>query len=133
VKAATALSLVGRYSRLTKEIKSLRQQIGEHLDRCPGLDGKRLEVDEYGCHIHQRDWDSKNRDKSTHLWGWYQPETTDDGIDYSEPRQVWQQIGVLEAEECPHCYAAHLAVQRRKAARRELGSVKAAMTREGAK
>lgn len=129
---STALNLVGRYSRLTSEIKLLRQQIGDHLEKCPGLDGKRLEMDEFGCHIHQRDWDSKNRDKSTHLWGWYQPETVDSGY-YGAPDIEYQEITADDhGAECPHCYAAHLAVQRRKAARRELGAVKAAMTRGGA-
>ena len=126
-----AYELVGRYSRLTREIKALSQQIGQQLERCPGLDGKRLELDEYGCHVHQRDTDNKNRDKSTYLWGWYQPEVADSG--YMEPELVWEHITADEhGAACPHCYAAHMAVQRRKAARKELGWVKAAMTRSAA-
>ena len=34
--------------------------------------------------------------------------------------------------ECQHCYAAHLAIQERKAMRKSLGAVKAAMTKGGA-
>jgi hypothetical protein len=127
-----ALDLVVRYSHHTRTIKALGQEIGEHLERCKGLDGKRLEVDKFGCHIHQRDTDNKNRDKSTHLWGWYQPETAGDDSYYGESRLVWHQVGTLEAEECPHCYAAHLAIQERKEHRKKLGAVKAAMTRGGA-
>lgn len=129
---STALKLVGSYSRLTREIKALSQQIGEHLDRCPGLDGKRLEMDEWGTFANQRDTDSKNRDKSTHLWGWYQPETSEgDGYNF-EPHLVWEHVTAeIHGAECPHCYAAHQAIQRRKAARRQLAAVKAAMTRGG--
>lgn len=130
MKPWKALELVIRYSRHTRRIKELGAQIGESLDRCPGLDGKRLEVDEYGCHVHRRDTDSKNRDKSTHLWHWYQPETVDSG--YIDPDLVWHQVGTPESEECPHCYAAHLAIQERKEHRKRLGAVKAAMTKGGA-
>lgn len=122
-----ALELVGRYARLARQIKDCKRRIGEHLDLCHGLDGKRLEMDKYGCLVHQRDTDNKNRDKTTHLWHWYQPETVDDG--FMNPTLVWVEVGVLEAEQCPHCYAAHLAIQERKAARKSFGSVKAAMAR----
>lgn len=125
-----ALDLVMRYSHHTRRIKELRKQIGDSLDLCHGLDGKRLEMDKYGCHVYQRDTDNKNRDKSTHLWGWYQPETVDDG--FMNPTLVWEEVGVIEAEECQHCYAAHLAIQERKEHRKKLGAVKAAMTRGGA-
>lgn len=118
-----ALELVGRYSRLTKEIKTLRASIGDHLTRCQGSDGKRLEQDEWGSYINQTDWDEKNRDKSTHLYDWYTPERGEYG-------REWYDMSDAE-DECQHCWSAHLAVQKRKQARKELGSVKRAMTRFG--
>ena len=132
MKEWKALDLVMRYSHHTRRIKELGKQIGDSLELCPGLDGKRLELDEHGCHVHQRDTDNKNRDKSTHLWGWYQPEVADSGY-YMDPDLVWQQIAADDhGAECPHCYAAHLSIQERKEHRKKLGAVKAAMTRGGA-
>ena len=126
-----ALELVGRYSRLTKEIKLLKQQIGEHMDRCPGVNGDRHAVDANGWPTYRPDVDSKGRDKGMHLWCWYQPEISD-GSYYNEPHQVWNEVGKEQAAECAHCYAAHEAIQRRKQARKSLGAVKAAMTRSAA-
>lgn len=127
-----ALDLVRRYSHHTRRIKELGKQIGESLDGCKGLDGKRLELDEFGCHVQQRDTDAKNRDKSTHLWGWYEPDVVD-SQDHLYPYLVSQQINADEhGAECPHCYAAHTAIQERKDHRKRLGAVKAAITRGGA-
>lgn len=121
-----ALELVGKYARLTKQIKSLTLEIGTSLDRCKGIDGKRLEMDQWGCHIHQRDTDNKNRDKSTHLWGWYQPEQNPD-TDYG---LEWHDVTLGDhGAECCHCYTAHLAIQLRKQARKDLGIVKGTMSR----
>ena len=126
-----ALELVGRYSRLTKEIKLLKQQIGEHMDKCPGVKGDRHAVDANGWPTYKPEMDSKGRDKGMHLWCWYQPEISD-GSYYDEPHQVWTEVGEEQAAECPHCYAAHQAIQLRKVARKSLGAVKAAMTRSTA-
>lgn len=122
-----ALELVGRYARLTKLIKVKKAEIGEHLEKCKGIKGDRLNVDEHGWPTYQPEMDVKNRDKGLHLWSWYQPEVVDDG--YMSQGLEWLQIGVLEAEECPHCYAAHLAIQERKQTRKELAAVKGAMSR----
>ena len=123
-----ALDLVVRYSHHTRTIKALGQEIGEHLERCKGLDGKRLEVDKWGCHVHQRDTDHKARDKSTHLWGWYN-EPVDQ---HSDGEAIYEAVDAGKSLVCPHCYAAHLAIQARKEHRKKLGAVKAAMTRGGA-
>lgn len=123
-----ALELVGRYSRLTKEIKFLKQQISEYLDKCPGVNGDRLAVDVHGCPTYSPEMDSKNRDKGLHLWQWYQPEILED-CSYYGSHMVWTDVGVMESEECPHCYAAHQVIQRRKQARKELGIVKGVMAR----
>lgn len=125
-----ALTLVRRYANANRRIKALSKAISDNLDRCAGIDGKRLELED-GCFVHQRDTDSKGRDKSTHLWAWYQPDVADSGY-LGDPDLVWPEISADEhGAECPHCYAAHLAIQQRKAARREFGAIKAAMTREG--
>lgn len=127
MRPSKALELVERYARLTKQIRAKTAEIGEHLEKCKGVKGDRLNVDEHGWQTYQPEMDGKNRDKGLHLWGWYQPEVVDDG--YMSSGLEWLQIGVLEAEECPHCYAAHLAIQERKQARKELGAVKGAMSR----
>lgn len=120
-----ALELVGRYAKLKKVIKDATKKIGENLELCPGLDGKRLEVDRFGCFVHQRDTDSKYRDKSTHLWHWYNEpvDQHDDG------EAIFDVIDAGKSIACPHCYAAHLAIQERKLARKQLGHVKGAMTK----
>lgn len=124
-----ALDLVRRYSAAGRRIRLLTRLIGNHLEKCDGLDGKRnkLEDDVFPA---SREIDSKGRDKSTHLWNWYQPDVVDRG--YMDPGLVWQQIGAEEQAECQHCYAAHQAIQDRKEARRQFGAIKAAMTRGGA-
>ncbi len=123
-----ALELVGRYSRLTKQIKDCKQRIGQHLDLCKGISGKRNELDENGFLIQSRETDGKNRELDLHLTQWYTPDWQGD---YGE-HPVYEDLGEWSAEECPHCYAAHLAIQERKAARRNLGYVKAAIARGGA-
>lgn len=125
-----ALTLVRRYADTNRRIKDLSKAIGDSLVQCVGLDGKRLELED-GCFVRQRDTDNKGRDKSTHLWHWYQPDVADSGY-AGGPDLVWAEITAAEhGAECPHCYAAHLAIQERKAARREFGAIKAAMSRQG--
>lgn len=117
-----ALNLVVRYSHHTRTIKALGQEIGEHLESCKGVDGKRQ--DPYSA----RPTDHKARDKSTHLWGWY-----NDPVDqYDDGEAIYEVIDAGKAIVCPHCYAANLAIQARKDHRKKLGAVKAAMTRGGA-
>ena len=128
MKPEKALELVLRYGHNRRTIEALGRQIGEHLERCRGLDGKRLECDKYGLPLRQRDTDNKGRDTSSHLWHWYQPDVTADAT--MNPTLVWEQITANDhGAECPHCYAAHVAIQERKAARKALAAVKAAMTR----
>lgn len=119
-----ALELVGRYSRLTKQVKDCKRRIGEHLELCKGISGKRNELDERGILRHS-ETDSKNREIDLHLTQWYTPDWQGD---YGY-QPVYDDLGEWSAEECPHCYAAHLAIQERKAARKSLGYIKAAMAR----
>lgn len=127
---AKALELVGRYARLTKAINGCKKRIGEHLDMCPGLNGKRLEViyeaafdggPEVGLiEGWHRPTDAAIADQDTHLKTWYAKERDDEGrITFGE----------VVDDECPHCYAAHLVIQARKQLRKQLAAVKGAMTR----
>ena len=127
MKPEKSLELVHRYSELTWGIRACRNRIAEALDKCEGLDGKRLirrhSVDgspgEYVGEI-----DSEENEKRTHLREWYTPNWEHgDGWSkgYVDPPMV--------AEECAHCYAAHIAIQERRCMRIKLGVVKAAMTR----
>jgi hypothetical protein len=122
MKADKALELVQRYSALQWTIRACRARIGRELDKCRGVKGKRLETEGR----YNDPTPEAQADQDTHLKGWYTPEEVDDN--YS-PRLEYQSIGEIEREECPHCYAAHLIVQERKAARKAFGAVKAAMTR----
>ena len=113
-----ALDLVRRVSSLQWEIRAAKARIGRGLDKCQGLKGKRHEKDGWRGYTQ-----AAQDDQDTHLKHWYMPEKLDEGgRDYIE-------IGDDEREECPHCYAAHLIVQERKAVRKAFGCVKAAMTK----
>jgi len=114
-----ALELVGRYARLTAQIKDCKARIGDSLELCNGISGKRNEP------MNHRKTDSKNRELDVHLTQWYTPDWQGDYGD----QPVYDDIGEWSAEECPHCYAAHLAIQERKAARKALGYVKATISR----
>lgn len=128
MKQEKALELVERYSRLTRGVADCGRRIGGHLDLCRGINGDRLAVDENGWPTHYPELDAKNRDKGLHLWAWYQPEIIDDGT--MSPTRVWEHVGAdIHGAECPHCYAAHLAIQERKQLRKQLGAVKGAMTK----
>ncbi len=126
-----ALELVGRYARLTRQIKNCKRRIGESLELCQGINGsRRPRQTPFGLHRedHPDHFDTKNRDKRMHLWKWYQPDWQGDFGD----QPVYEDIGEWSGEECPHCYAAHLAIQERKQAKKQLGAVKAAMSRSAA-
>ncbi len=117
-----ALALVQRYSELHWSIQAARARIARHLDACPGIKGKRQEKDpEWGGMSHDAMADE------IHLKEWYRPGLRDDGCGGAE--EHWPTPGEEQRAECPHCFAAHLVVKERKAARRQLGAVKAAMTR----
>lgn len=119
-----ALELVGRYARLTRQIKDCSKRIGDAIEKCCGLSGFRGSQEWLAA---ASGFDDKGRDKDVHLWHWYQPKES--GNEYSGPYLVWPEPGEDEAAECPHCWAAHLAVQERKQARRQLAAVRGAMSR----
>lgn len=130
MKPDKALELIQRYSELTWAIRACANRIAEAINQCPGLDGKRQERRrsietppyEYAGAI-----GSEENEKSTHLHEWYRPEMVESY--YGPDHRQWNTVGESEREECPHCYAAHLAIQDPKVARKALGTVKAAMTR----
>ena len=144
IKPETAVDLVGRYARLTHAIKACKDRIGAELDKCPGLKGFRLETEHHeateaswmgaALEAYDEPTERAQTDQDTHLSVWYGKdygETVDAG--YMDPEwRRWPVRAELEGEACPACYAAHLIVQERKAMRRQLASVKAAMTRLGA-
>lgn len=114
-----ALELVGEYGRLTQKIKSLTELIGESLEGCSGIDGKRQDP------LHARQYDSKNRDMTTHLWSWY-----NEPIDQHEDGEaIYGRIDAGKAAVCRHCYEANTAIQVRREVRKRLGVVKGIMTR----
>lgn len=121
-----ALELVGRYARLTHSINDCKKRIGAELDKCKGLKGHRLEVETEACgwmHL-AVGYPTKaaQDDQDTHLSIWYAGDVDDFG------RRSWQDPRDYD-DDCPACYAAHLIVQERKALRKQLASVKGAMTR----
>lgn len=127
MKPEKALELVTRYATLTKQIKALKASIGRSMDSCKGFSGKRGVLDESFCCVQPRDEDHKGREKDMHLWTWYRPEYDD------YENAFYEEITAAKhGTECPHCYAAHLAIQERKTARKSLAAVKAAMTRSAA-
>lgn len=139
MKPEKALSLVLRYGQLNRLIKELTKRIGESLNECEGVNGDRIVFIDVPVFDGFRitgtekvrdingDLDEKQRDRKTHLYQWYKPDYTDDGYFYGAPL-IYMDIGDEQKDECPHCYAAHMAIQERKAARKELGSVKRAMS-----
>lgn len=136
MKPETAVSLVGRYARLTLAIKGCKARIGAELDKCRGLKGFRLDVETEACgwmHVAAGDpTKAAQEDQETHLKTWYAKDYGD-WEDHGVPTFVRFRIGSGdEPDECPACYAAHLIVQERKGLRRQLAYVKGAMTRLGA-
>lgn len=145
IKPETAVELVGRYARLTLAIKGCKARIGAELDSCPGLKGFRLETERHeaipeswmGPAVEAYDSLTERAvaDQDTHLSIWYSDsygEVIDQG--YMDPAfRPYRVKEDREGAECSACYAAHLIVQERKTFRRQLASVKAAMTRLGSK
>lgn len=114
-----AVELIVRYSFLTKAIKAATLEIGNHLNECSGMSGKR------NTDSDERKTDKKNHETDLHLHDWYTPEIVEYG------GCSWLDIDEECKEQCPHCYAAHQVIQQRKEYRLKLGHVKRAMTRGG--
>lgn len=120
MKPEKALELVQRYATLNREIKETSRKIGNQLLRCKGISGKRQVLEE----SIESELDSKGRELDVHLTNWYKPEVSSWG------RVTFNDISLEEhGVECPHCYEAHLLIQKRKELRQSLGSVKRVMSR----
>lgn len=121
MKQEKALELVERYARLTRGIVDCKRRIGESLASCGGISGKRQDpFSEYRS-------DERGRDLDLHLTEWYSPD--EGGDEWTGPIRIYMNITEKQKAECPHCYAAHVAIQERKQLRKQLGSVKGAMTK----
>ena len=119
--AEKALAACIAHAKAKDEIARLSTEIGEHLCRCPGVNG-------------ETDADAPSipfKDHQTHLARSYEPRL-DDG--YFEPVRSFlsnKEIVALLTEECSHCLAAHNAIQTRKQARQKLGAARRWITRIG--
>lgn len=121
-----ALKACGNYARLSAEIKHLTRVIGDRLSGCLGVDG----------HLKLPDWASAGeameyrKEDETHLKQAYRGEVVDDAwepyLRHYSAAELTEQLSV-----CPHCLAAHIAIQQRKAARKSLGSAKRSITMIG--
>ena len=107
-----ALDLVTRYSELTRAINACTEGIKEQLSACP------LQS--------QRTVDGKD---GHHLFKWYTPEITE-GNEYVDSKRIYTEPTLeVHGSECEHCFRANLHIQNRKTFRRQLASVKGAMTK----
>lgn len=121
-----ALQLVHKYSSLQWEIRACKVYIGEALDKCTGLDGKRLERRLSFSNTYLELYSGEDgvaNEKNTHLRKWYSPVMKFDG------ENAYLEITDLDAKECIHCYAAHMQIQKRKKLRLQFGKVKGDMTK----
>lgn len=123
-----ALELVTSYAALTRSIKECAPEIGAHLDQCSGISGMRGKLQEDGySYVKEPELDEKNRDLDLHLTQWYTP--YEGGNEWSGPYLIWDAVGEDHGKECSHCYAAHLAIQKRKELKKQLSIVKRSMSR----
>ncbi|SDF80570.1 MULTISPECIES: hypothetical protein [unclassified Duganella] len=99
------------------EVKRLSKLIGEGIGNCPLL----LDPAEYGP-----------KGPATHLSKAYAAEEIDNDHSYGTHKEWLSRAEVLEIlSECPHCMAAHLAIQERKVARQRLGRARRAVSMIG--
>lgn len=109
-----ALRACADYARLSGEIASLKSALGDHLGKCVGV-----RTPELG--------------DSTHLSVAYTPEVVESDSHYEDAHNVF--MTDVEIRKylaiCPHCLAAHEAIQARKAARRSLGAAKRSISMLG--
>lgn len=127
--SAKATQLCAEYVKCSRAITQLGKEIGEALNKCPGVNGDLLwPTDDNNLsgfaimQLHDR-----QRKDQTHLKAALTPEQGDNG------HWTWlagQEITEF-VSECPHCTAAWKAVQQRKAARKAFGIVKRQLSAVG--
>lgn len=114
--------------RLKGEIKALTAAISDALSQCPGVNGSLLPLDDNASMGAVMEWSRKVKDDSTHVKEAYSPDIGDHG------KGVWmseKEIRDYLSEQCPHCLAAHEAIQKRREARKQLGIVSRKLTAAG--
>lgn len=112
--SSKALKACADYARLNAEIKRLTTVIGEHIGKCPGVNGDLQPADDDG-------WYARANKDRTHLKEAYTPDVQG----FPPERVFMEDADVLEyLADCPHCLAAHEAIQARKAARKQFAAVK---------
>lgn len=121
-----ALKACADYARLLDEIKRLTREIGDRLSGCLGVDG-RLKLPDWASAGEAMEY---RKEDETHLKQAYRGEVVD-GVwePYLRHYSASELVGQLSV--CPHCLAAHNAIQERKQARKSLGAAKRAITMIG--
>ena len=114
-----ALMACRNYAHLSSVIRKLTREIAEHLAGCSGVNGN-LQIPPLGAS--NEDW-TKHRSDQTHLKAAYTPETVNYG-GYPETTYLHEWEIEEELAKCPHCLAAHKAIQGRKTAKRSLAAMK---------
>lgn len=118
-----ALKACADYARLSAEVKRLTVAIAVALAGCPRVEGRLADLEfETGQAL----------EGVTHVKNAYRGFIPDDAwepyLRHYSAAELIEQLSV-----CPHCLAAHEAIQRRKAARKSLGAAKRAITMIGRK
>jgi hypothetical protein len=108
-EADKAIAACVAYAKAQADVRRLTNAIGEALDACRLIHAAK----------HPDEWTAPEWE--SHLSQAYAPDHESDyGPDYMEPDE---QEAFL-AEKCPHCLAAHQAIQQRKVARKAFGAAK---------
>lgn len=114
-----ALKACADYARLNAEIRRLSKVIGDCIDKCPGV---------FYREIRNAKGDlTATNTTATHLTAAFACDIDDDGDRYFLTLE--EQLEALAG--CPHCLAAHEAIQQRKTARKSLGATKRWITKIG--
>lgn len=117
---ARALAACRELAAAAGEVKRLKQVIGDGLQAC------------FAAWAEAHPGEITGRPHETHLATAYAFEVEEE-TQYTSGRRVYlesvEQAELLAA--CPHCLAAHNAIQERKAARRRLGAARRAVTMIG--
>jgi hypothetical protein len=115
-KADKALAACREYSKIQDRIKELTRFIGSEHAQCNLVT---LKFDGIGD---PPEWKS-------HLMRAYEPEVVENDWGHGTHKDWLAPDDVVEAiKDCPHCLAAHEAIQARKGERRKLGIVKRRIT-----
>lgn len=112
-----ALAACRELAAATGEVKRISKVIGDNLSACPMMKDP-IEFNERG--------------PATHLSQAYASENVENDSGYGMHKEWMEPSDALEIiSACPHCLAAHNAIQERKVARRRLGAARRAVTMIG--